>query len=54
MTPTPTGAVGDLLEADPEARRSTGGDGAGDDVECFKRATTEAVVRAQHQDEPRP
>ena len=29
-------------------------DTAGNDFECFKRATTEAVVRAQHQDEPRP
>ena len=27
---------------------------AGDDFECFSRATAEAVVRAQHQSEPRP
>jgi len=41
-----------LVERVQELKRQP--ETAGDDFECFKRATAEAVVRAQHQDEPRP
>ncbi|QBI90084.1 CxxC motif protein [Halobacterium phage ChaoS9] len=41
-----------LVERVQELKRQP--ETAGNDFECFKRATAEAVVRAQHQTDPRP